>query len=64
MQSFKTMHGEQLCSPCVYFSGNLDQGTYPELADGPHPCGLGYRPGDVGCSDMRTNNCSARNSKS
>jgi len=26
----------------------------------PELCGLGFRPGDGGCTEMRTDNCSAK----
>ncbi len=47
------------CDPCVYFSKNLDKSEYsvPEKRD---HCGLGFLPGDNGCTAMRTDNCSAR----
>ena len=51
-----------ICEPCVYFSRNLD---FTELELGASPahtdaCGLGFIPGDDGCNEMRTSNCSVR----
>ncbi len=60
MDSAKRMHGEQHCSPCVYFSRNLDATEYPVLMASKELCGLGFLPGDVGCAEMRTDNCSVR----
>ena len=48
------------CGPCVYFSKNLDKTEYPVLMDPVECCGLGFLPGDGGCAEMRTDNCSAR----
>lgn len=48
------------CTSCVYFSKNLDKTEYPILMEKPAHCGLGFLPGDVGCTEMRTDNCSAR----
>lgn len=48
------------CAPCVYFSKNLDPAEYPVLLEKTVRCGLGFIPGDVGCAEMRTDNCSAR----
>jgi hypothetical protein len=53
-------HGEQYCSPCVYFSTNLDPREYPVLDQQKPTCGLGFLPGDSGCTEMRTENCSVR----
>jgi hypothetical protein len=52
------------CIPCVYFSKNLDKTEYPALMEMPDQCGLGFLPGDEGCAEMRTDNCSARKGKS
>jgi len=52
------------CEPCVYFSKNLDKAEYPELMEKQDHCGLGFLPGDSGCTEMRTDNCSARKYKS
>ncbi len=52
-----------LCEPCVYFSKNLDKNQLPALADSTNGCGLGFIPGDNGCIEMRTDNCSTRKSK-
>ncbi len=56
-----------LCEPCVYFSRNLDPANLGPDAAGmknQNDCGLGFTPGDAGCTEMRTNNCSARKGKS
>ncbi len=60
MDSRVRNHGEQYCSPCVYFSRNLDAAEYPVLMKKPDHCGLGFLPGDNGCNEMRTDNCSTR----
>lgn len=52
-----------LCAPCVYFSRNLDESEYPVLLERRERCGLGFLPGDRGCAEMRTDNCSARISR-
>lgn len=49
-----------LCDACVYFSRNLDHAAYPVPMDGPEQCGIGFRPGDAGCAEMRSDNCSMR----
>jgi hypothetical protein len=51
---------EAVCSPCVYYSRNLDRTEYPVLMEKEDPCGLGFVLGDPDCSEMRTDNCSAR----
>ncbi len=51
------------CSTCVYFSKNLDSTEYPVLMEAEERCGLGFLPGDDGCGEMRTDNCSARKTK-
>ncbi len=51
------------CASCVYFSRNLDKTEYPVLMEKPDVCGLGFLPGDNGCTDMRTDNCSVRRAK-
>ncbi len=62
----KTLH-QQLrlnpdvhCTPCVYFSKNLVKTEYPALMEKLDHCGLGFFPGDGCCTEMRTDNCSAR----
>jgi hypothetical protein len=52
------LNPEALCTPCVYFTKNLDKTEYP--LEKPDCCGLGFFPEDEGCNEMRTNNCSAR----
>jgi hypothetical protein len=54
------LHPATLCTPCVYFSKNLDGAEFPVLMERPEQCGLGFRPCDPGCSEMRTDNCSTR----
>ncbi|HUI67811.1 MAG TPA: hypothetical protein VL087_06345 [Nitrospirota bacterium] len=51
-----------ICEPCVYFSRNLDLTTLQSIAPSAQPdaCGLGFIPGDDGCNEMRTSNCSTR----
>lgn len=51
------------CTSCVYFSKNLDPAEYPVLMQSVGRCGLGFLPGDGGCAEMRTDNCSARKSQ-
>lgn len=51
---------ESLCASCVYFGMNLDALEYPVPPEQEISCGLGYQPGEDGCSSMRTDNCSAR----
>ena len=63
LQQRSRLDTETLCAPCVYFSRNLDPTEYPVLMERAELCGLGFRPGDSGCSDMRTDNCSARKAK-
>jgi len=53
-------NGGHLCSPCVYFSRNLDPTVYPVLAEQKESCGLGFLPGDAGCTEMRTDSCRIR----
>ncbi len=51
------------CTICVYHSMNLDHSLYngKGLADLPDDgCSLDFVPGDEGCSEMRTSNCSVR----
>ena len=54
------------CEPCVYFSRNLDPVKLESDVSSVRQdaCGLDFLPGDGGCSEMRTNNCSARKGKS
>ena len=61
-QQFR-IHQDTLCGTCVYFSKNLDMAEYPLLMQPEGSCGLGFLPNDVGCREMRTNNCSTRKSK-
>jgi hypothetical protein len=69
----KTLHphkqqktDDSFCTTCVYHSMNLDRSLYEgkgasELRqDG---CSLDFIPGDKGCNEMRTSNCSARKNK-
>ncbi len=51
------------CTSCVYFSKNLDTTEYPVLVEKSDHCGLGFLPGDSGCAEMRTDNCSARKAR-
>ncbi len=65
MRTFETasrMHAEQLCTSCVYFSKNLDPTEYSVLMESKKCCGIGFLPGDSGCTEMRTDNSSARKS--
>jgi len=48
------------CISCVYFSNNLDQVEFPALTKNDERCGLAFLPGDDNCTEMRTDNCSAR----
>ena len=52
-----------LCAPCVYYSKNLDLSIVPSCEEAQTPCGLGFLPGDGGCTEMRTNNCGMRKKK-
>ncbi|HEY6011204.1 MAG TPA: hypothetical protein VIX18_07005 [Nitrospirota bacterium] len=54
---------EVLCASCVYFSKNLDTAEYPALMQPADHCGLGFLPADAACTEMRTDNCSTRRSK-
>ena len=60
LQQQSRLDPEALCSPCVYFSRNLDKTEYPVLLAKPDQCGLGFLPGDASCREMRTDNCSVR----
>jgi hypothetical protein len=60
VDSYARANGERHCSPCVYFSGNLDPAELPVVGESKERCGLGFLPGDTGCIEMRTDNCSAR----
>ncbi len=60
LQQQSRLSPDVLCSPCVYFSKNLDSAEYPVLMETAERCGLGFLPGDDGCTEMRTDNCSAR----
>ena len=62
LQQHTRLDPDTLCAPCVYFSKNLDAEAYPVLRERPERCGLGFRPGDKGCAEMRTDNCSVRKS--
>ncbi len=58
---------DTLCDSCVYHSMNLDPTLYEGKGIAALPedgCSLDFIPGDNGCSEMRTNNCSARRGKS
>ena len=55
---------KQHCSPCVYFSKNLDKAASPIPREVAERCGLEFLPGDANCVDMRTDNCSSRRGKS
>ena len=55
-----------VCTTCVYNSMNLDRSLYDGKGIGNLPedgCSLDFVPGDEGCSEMRTSNCSMRKSK-
>ncbi|MDD1682507.1 MAG: hypothetical protein LUO98_01615 [Methanoregula sp.] len=52
-----------LCSPCVYYSKNLDPSFTPSAETAQHACGLEFDPGDDNCIEMRTNNCGRRKKK-
>ncbi len=60
LQQKSRIDPEAFCSPCVYFSRNLDTSEYPVLTEKRDQCGLGFIPGDAFCAEMRTDNCSAR----
>ncbi len=60
LQQHPRFDSETHCSPCVYFSRNLDTTEYPVLMEKQDYCGLGFIPGDAGCTEMRTDNCSTR----
>ena len=49
-----------ICDSCVYYVNNLDLVKYPALSKTAGLCGLGFIPGDDGCVDMHTDNCSMR----
>lgn len=51
---------DTFCTSCVYHGNNLDMVEYPVLREAAGLCGLGFIPGDDGCLDMRTDNCSMR----
>lgn len=53
------------CTPCVYFSGNIDSAKLQSDNSPAQPdrCSLDFMPGDSDCAEMRTNNCSARKNK-
>lgn len=51
---------DTICGSCVYYVNNLDTVEYPGLSEAAGPCGLGFIPGDDGCADMCTDNCSMR----
>jgi hypothetical protein len=63
LQSPFRLKDDTHCDPCVYCSTNLDGTEYPVLMNRERQCGLGFIPGDSGCTDMRTDNCSARKIK-
>ncbi len=61
LQSGSRFRDQSFCQPCVYFSRNLDTAQYTVLlTPTDHRCGLGFLPGDDSCTEMRTDNCSAR----
>jgi len=49
-----------LCTPCVYYSKNLDPSFSPLPGADEHVCELGFKPGDDKCNEMRTSNCGLR----
>jgi len=54
---------DPLCSICVYHTRNLDRALYDGTGTGDLPengCSLDFIPGDSGCGEMRTGNCSIR----
>jgi hypothetical protein len=54
---------DSLCGICVYHSMNLDCSLFDGKGIGELPengCSLDFIPGDGGCSEMRTGNCSIR----
>lgn len=54
------------CNTCVYHSLNLDRSLYEDRGTGDSPedgCSLDFIPGDKGCNEMRTSNCSIRKSR-
>lgn len=60
LQQHSRPHSDTHCTSCVYFSKNLDEKEYPVLMETAASCGLGFLAGDGGCTEMRTDNCSAR----
>jgi len=59
----KQQTGDPLCDTCVYHSLNLDRSLYDGQRTGnlsENGCSLDFIPGDKGCNEMRTSNCSAR----
>jgi len=69
----KTLHpltaqqtGDPHCDTCVYHSMNLDCSLYQDKGAGDPPengCSLDFIPGDKGCNEMRTSNCSIRKTR-
>ena len=58
--------GDPHCDTCVYHSLNLDRSLYDDKEAGDNPesgCSLDFIPGDKGCNEMRTSNCSIRKSR-
>ena len=57
---------DSLCNTCVYHPMNLDRSLYDDKGAGDSPengCSLDFIPGDKGCNEMRTSNCSIRKSR-
>jgi hypothetical protein len=60
LRQHSRLETDTLCASCVYFSKNLDATEYPVLMEQEDRCGLGFLPGDSGCIEMRSENCSLR----
>jgi len=58
--------GNSFCTTCVYHSRNLDHSLYSAKGLGDLPddgCSLDFIPGNEGCNEMKTSNCSVRKSR-
>lgn len=54
------------CTPCVYYSMNLDHSMYNDKGIGNLPengCSLDFLPKSEQCGEMRTSNCSVRKAR-
>ncbi len=63
LQQQSNQNPDPRCISCVYFSDNLDQAEFPAPTKNDTGCGLSFLPGDNGCGEMRTDNCSARKAR-